>query len=64
MEVFESVYQNPILREYFNTAQFKVTPWVNDPNGFSHPFVFDFEKNFLIKPMLVTSTTGCTNGGG
>jgi len=49
MEVFESVYQNPILREYFNTEQFHVTPWVRDPNGFSHPFVFDFEKKFFDK---------------
>jgi len=47
MEVFESVYQNPILREYFNTEQFHVTPWVRDPNGFSHPFVFDFEKKIF-----------------
>jgi len=49
MEVFDSFYQNPILREYFNPKQFHITSWVRDPNGFSHPFVFDFEKKFFDK---------------
>jgi elongation of very long chain fatty acids protein 6 len=49
MEVLDSVYQNPILREYFNPNQFHVTSWVRDPNGFEHPFVFDFEKKFFDK---------------
>jgi hypothetical protein len=49
MEVFKSFYQNPILREYFNPNQLHVTPWVRDPDGLSHPFVFDFEKKFFDK---------------
>jgi GNS1/SUR4 family protein len=49
METFQSLYRNPFLREYFNSTQFSVTPWVVDPNGLSHPFVFDFELKFFDK---------------
>jgi len=49
MEILESFYRNPIVREYFNPKQFDVTPWVRDPVGISHPFVFDFEKKFFDK---------------
>jgi elongation of very long chain fatty acids protein 6 len=49
MEVLESVYQNPILREYFNPNQFEITPWVLDPIGISHPLVFNFEKKCFDK---------------
>ncbi|CAF4801640.1 unnamed protein product, partial [Rotaria socialis] len=49
MEVFESFYRNPILREYLNPKQLQVTPWVLDPIGINHPFVFDFEKKFFDK---------------
>lgn len=49
MEVFEAFYRNPILREYFNPNQLQVTPWVRDPIGLHHPFVFDFEKKFFDK---------------
>ncbi|CAF2187808.1 unnamed protein product [Rotaria magnacalcarata] len=49
MEVFESFYRNPILREYLDPKQLQVTPWVLDPIGIHHPFVFDFEKKFFDK---------------
>ena len=49
MEVFEAIYRNPIVREYFNPKQFQVTSWVRDPIGISHPLVFDFEKKFFDK---------------
>ncbi|CAF1487188.1 unnamed protein product [Rotaria sp. Silwood1] len=49
MMIFESFYQNPILREYLSGNPFNVTPWVQDPVGIYHPFVFEFEKKFLDK---------------
>jgi elongation of very long chain fatty acids protein 6 len=49
MELLESFYRNPILREYFNPSQFQVTPWVRDPHGLWHPMVFEFEKKFFDK---------------
>lgn len=49
MEFVDAIYRNRIVREYFNFKQFHVTPWVKDPNGLSHPFVFDFEKKFFDK---------------
>ena len=49
MEVLESFYRNPILREYFNPKQFQVTSSVLDPIGLTHPYVFEFEKKFFDK---------------
>jgi len=49
METVYSLYTNRFLREYFNPKQFHVTPWVRDPNGLYHPFVFGFELQFFNK---------------
>src|ERR1700722_9702944 len=47
METVQSLYQNVFLREYFNLNQLRVKPWIRDPNGLSHPLVFDFELKFF-----------------
>jgi hypothetical protein len=49
MDIFQSFYQNPIVREYFNPDQFHVTPWVQDIVGLHHPYVFNFERKFTDK---------------
>jgi elongation of very long chain fatty acids protein 6 len=49
METVQSLYNNQFLREYFNTTQLHIKPWVRDSNGLSHPFVFDFELKFFDK---------------
>lgn len=45
----QSLMNNRFLREYFNPNQLSVTPWVADPNGLSHPLVFNFELKFFDK---------------
>ena len=47
MAFFESISKNPIVREYFDLEQFRMTDWVRDPHGLWHPFVFEFEKKFF-----------------
>jgi hypothetical protein len=47
METVQSLYKNQFFREYFNTDHLRVRPWIRDPNGLSHPFVFDFELKFF-----------------
>jgi elongation of very long chain fatty acids protein 6 len=49
METVQLLYNNQFLREYFNSSQLTIKPWVVDPNGLSHPFVFDFELKFFDK---------------
>ncbi|CAF2432285.1 unnamed protein product [Rotaria sp. Silwood2] len=49
MMTLESFYRNPIQHEYLNGNPFNITPWVRDPVGIYHPFVFDFEKKFFDK---------------
>jgi hypothetical protein len=49
METVQSLYTNRFLREYFDPSQLSIRPWVVDPNGLSHPFVFDFELKFFDK---------------
>jgi elongation of very long chain fatty acids protein 6 len=49
METVQSLYKNQFFREYFNTDHLRVRPWIRDPNGLSHPFVFDFELKFFDK---------------
>lgn len=43
----QSLVNNEFLREYFNPKQLNITPWVVDPNGLPHPFVFAFEMKFF-----------------
>lgn len=49
MELIQSLYRNKFLYEYFNPNQLRITPWVLDPNGLSHPLVFEFEQRFFDK---------------
>lgn len=49
MDLFETIAKNPIVQEYIDPKQFQITPWVKDPIGFQHPFVFEFEKKFFDK---------------
>ena len=49
MELVQSFWRNPFIKEYLNPKQLHVTPWVLDPNGLSHPFVFEFEQRFFDK---------------
>lgn len=49
METIQAMYKNAFLRNYLDLSQLRVTPWVRDPNGLSHPFVFDFEQRFFDK---------------
>ncbi|CAF4816091.1 unnamed protein product, partial [Rotaria sp. Silwood1] len=49
METVQSLYKNQFLREYFNSTHLHIRPWVRDPNGLSHPFVFEFELKFFDK---------------
>jgi elongation of very long chain fatty acids protein 6 len=47
MDTIRSLSNNVFLREYFNLTQLRITPWVLDPNGLSHPLVFEFEQKFF-----------------
>jgi hypothetical protein len=49
METVHSLYKNHFLRAYFNLNQLRIHPWIRDPNGLSHPLVFDFELKFFDK---------------
>lgn len=47
MNFIRSIVEDPFFAEYFNLSQFRIHPWVQDPNGLSHPLVFEFEKKFF-----------------
>ena len=49
MNFISALSNNEFLREYFNPDQLRITRSVRDPNGLTHPFVFEFEKKFFDK---------------
>jgi len=49
METVQSLFNNSFIREYFNPNQLRLKSWIRDPNGLSHPLVFDFELKFFDK---------------
>ncbi|CAF0950394.1 unnamed protein product [Adineta ricciae] len=42
-----TLFDNQFLQEYFNLSHLRVIPWIRDPNGLHHPFVFEFELKFF-----------------